>query len=82
MESNKPIYQLKKREDISIIIDKNFLMNSQISMGAKCLVLELLAFNHDKVFIEDFTKMNANTETEVIGYIDELRCAGLLEKLC
>ncbi len=79
---NKTIYQLKKREDISIIVDKNFLMNSQISMGAKCLVLELLAFNSDKIFVDNFIEINANTEAEVLGYIHELRCAGFLDKLC
>lgn len=79
---NYTIYQLNKREDISIIVEKNFLKNSQISMGAKCLVLELLAFNNDKIFVDNFTKMNANTEAEVLGYIHELKCAGLLDKLC
>lgn len=82
METNNFIYQLKKKEEIAIIIDKNFLMNGHLSMGAKCLVLELLAFNTDKVFIDDFTKLNANSDKDIQSYIDELMVAGYLDKLC
>ena len=81
METNK-IYHLLEREEALIVVDTRILMNNQISLGAKGLLLELLALKEDKVFIDNFTKRNLNSTSEVEMYVLELKNAGYLDVLC
>ena len=78
---NKTIYYVKKQEDAFIVVDKRFLTNNQISLGAKGLYLTLMAFRQDKIFIDDFVATNTDDAEQIEEYILELKNAGYLDKL-
>ena len=75
------VYQLRQKEDVIICIDKSFMLNSTLTLGAKGLMLQIIALKSDKVFPDDFESFNFETKESIEKYISELIKAGYLEKL-